>query len=284
MESGVVVGYDQSAPGERALAEAAAEAARRNVALTVVHVVHHVGPDLHRDASAARDRAHYVAEEGVGRALAGHPDLTVQARTVAGHPSAVLAEESSEAELLVVGHHGYGGMSSLRPGSVALRTVAHAPCPSMMVRGSEHQRRGTVVAAVDIDGGSEELLDFAYAEAAARGARLKAVSALDGFWPRMFAGDSGEAGRPSGQAAARAEEALEQLLEPWPERYPGVVTDHELIEGSPTTYLTGATTYADLIVVGVHRRPDNRHGARVGPVAETLLLHADCPVAIVPHD
>src|SRR4030088_2545944 len=44
------------------------------------------------------------------------------------------------------------------------------------------------------------------------------------------------------------EEALEQLLETSPARYPSVVMDRELIEGSPTAFLTGATTYADLIV------------------------------------
>lgn len=127
-------------------------------------------------------------------------------------------------------------------------------------------------------GTSEKLLDFAFTEAASRGARLKAVSAPAPQWPRLYAR------RASGHAAERAEEALEELLESWPERYPEVVTDHELIEGSPTAFLTGATTYADLIVVGAHRRSDGRHGMKLGPVAKTLLQHADCPVAVVPHD
>jgi nucleotide-binding universal stress UspA family protein len=225
MDSGVVVGYDQKPSGERALAEAAAEADRRGVALTLVHALRDVPPN---------------------------------------------------ADLLVVGHRGRG--SFLRPGSGALHTVAHATCPALVVRGSEHRRRGTVVAAVDVGDHAEELLDFAFTEAASRGARLKAVSAPAPQWPRLYAR------RASGHAAERAEEALEELLESWPERYPEVVTDHELIEGSPTAFLTGATTYADLIVVGAHRRADGRHGMKLGPVAKTLLQHADCPVAVVPHD
>lgn len=230
MEPGVVVGYDQLPSSKRVLVEAAAEADRRGVALTLVHAP---GP-------------------------------------------AALADRSSEADVLVVGHHGRG--SFLRPGSVALRTVARATCPALVVRGSEHRPRGTVVAAVDVADDTEELLDFAFTEAASRGARLKAVSAPGPQWPRMFAG------RASGNAAERVEEALERLLEPWPERYPGVVTDHELIEGSPTAFLAGATTYADLVVVGAHRRTDGRQGMKVGPVATMLVQHADCPVAVVPHN
>lgn len=274
MESGVVVGYDQSSPGERVLEEAAAEAARREVPLTVVH---------------ARNTAHHVAEEGAGRVSRRHPGLRVRARSIAGPAPAALVEEASGADLLVLGQRGLGGLGrfggfrglagfggGLRPGSAALRTVARAACPAMVVRGPEHRTRGTVLAAVTVGADAEELLDVAFAEAAARGARLKAVSAMENHWSRMFARDAGQAGR--------AEQALEQLLAPWPDRYPGVVADHELVEGSPATFLTAATTYADLIVVGVRRRAGGRRGTRVGPIAETLLMHADCPVVVVPHN
>jgi nucleotide-binding universal stress UspA family protein len=249
-----------------------------------------------------------IAEQAADRVRARHPGLSVEARSVAGPVPDVLADQSAGADLLVVGHRGHGGFSGFRLGSVALRAVARAVCPSMVVRGSEHRTRGTVVAAVDvghvgyvehIGHVAEEILEVAFTEAALRGARLKVVSALEAFWPRVYAGDSGQLGRSSGQAAQRAEDALQRLLAPWPARYPDVVTDHQLIEGSPTAFLTGATTYADLIVVGVHRadgdrhptrhptrhpvRHGDRHPVRIGPVAETLLLHSDCPVAVVPH-
>lgn len=278
MGSDVVVGYDQTPAGERALAEAAAEAVRRGAALTVVHALH--PSPATREAAAREVAAREVAEEGADRARASHPGLTVRARTHAGPAAAVLADQSAVADLLVVGHHGHG---SLRPGAIALRTVARAACPAMVVRGSEHRPRGTVVAAVDVGECAEELLDFAYTEAAARGARLKAVSARATLWPRRYDGEDGRRGRSLTQAAARAEQALERMLEPWPQAYPGVVTDRELIEGSPTVFLTGATTYADLIVVGARRRTAGRRGRRVGAVAHTLLLHSDCPVAVVPH-
>jgi len=278
MRSGVVVGYDQTPPGERALAEAAGEADRRGVVLTVVHALHH-------EPSEASDEppAHDIAEQAADRVRSSHPGLTVEARTVAGPVPTVLADESSEAELLVVGQHGHGGFNGFHLGSVALRAVARAACPSLVVRGSEHRTRGTVVAAVDVEHASQEILEVAFTEAALRGARLKVVSALEAFWSRAYVGEDGPLGRAPSQAAERAQDALRQLLKPWPAKYPGVETDHELIEGSPTAFLTGATTYCDLIVVGIHRGGGDS-GARVGPVAETLLLHSDCPVAVVPHD
>ncbi|MEY9855428.1 nucleotide-binding universal stress UspA family protein [Catenulispora sp. GAS73] len=279
MRSGVVVGYEQTPPGERALAEAAREADRRGAVLTVVHALHHEPSEASEEPPAPD-----IAEQGADRVRSSHPGLTVEARTVAGPVPAVLADQSSEAELLVVGHHGHGGYNGLHLGSVALRAVARAACPSLVVRGSEHRTRGTVVAAVDVGHTAEEIVEVAFAEAALRGARLKVVSAMEAFWARVYVGDDGPLGRAPSPAAQRAEEALRQLLKPWSARYPHVETDHELIEGSPTAFLTGATTYADLIVVGAHRGTDQRPGVRVGPVAETLLLHSDCPVAVVPHD
>jgi nucleotide-binding universal stress UspA family protein len=297
MPSGVVVGYDPLPSGERALAEAAAEADRRGVELTVVHAlpVPHTIPLPHSLAYAltgapatpptetpAREGPRQnVAEEGADRARAGHPGLTVFARELEGAAPEVLAGQSSGADLMVMGHRGREGF--LHPSSVALRTVARAECPSVVVRGSEHPIRGTVVVDVDVGEDPEELLKFAYTEAASRGARVKAVSAPGVLWPRVYVGDGGP-GRPPSPAAERAEQALERVLEPWPSRYPDVVTDHELIEGSPEAYLAGAATYADLVVVGARRRADGKQGMRVGPVAQTLLLHADCPVAVVPHD
>ncbi|MEZ0110156.1 nucleotide-binding universal stress UspA family protein [Catenulispora sp. EB89] len=295
MRSGVVVGYDQTPPGERALAEAAGEADRRGVVLTVVHALHREPSEqpeqpepFDSGSDSAETSAHDLAEQAADRVRAGHPGLTVEARTVAGPVPAVLAEQSAEAELLVVGQHGHGGRNGLHLGSVALRAVARAVCPSLVVRGSEHRTRGTVLAAVDVGHAAEEILAVAFEEAALRGARLKVVTALEAFWARVSVGEEGPLGRAPSPAAERAEDALQQFLKPWPARYPHVETDHELIEGSPTVFLTGATTYADLIVVGIHRGTDEGddtpHSARVGPVAETLLLHSDCPVAVVPHD
>lgn len=273
MKPGVVVGYDRTESGECALDEAAAEAARRAVGLTVVHASHHghAGP------------LPGIAQEGADRARSRHPGLTVDPRAEDGPAASVLADASDGADLLVVGHRGHGGFAGLQLGSVALRTVTRAVCPTMVVRGSEHEPRGVVLAAVDVGETAEETLDFAFAEAVQRGARLKAISALEILWPWAPPGDAGDLDRASNRAREHADAVLERHLLPWRAKYPGAPAEYEVVEGAPTQILTDATTYADLVVVGARRRGHGHSGVRVGPIAHTLLLHADCPVVVVPH-
>lgn len=288
MRSGVVVvGYDQSPASEPALDAAADEAVRRNVGLTVVHAFRRLAaaspPYEMPAADAPLSAALAIAEQGAERVRARYPVLAVEAKALAGAAPTVLAESSSDAELLVVGRRGRGGFAGLALGSVALRTVTRAACPTLVVRGGRHQTRGTVLAAVDIEDNSDEILDFAFAEAARRGARLKAVFALEMLWPFAYAGDTGELGRASLQAAERAGAKLERLLQPWAAKYPGVTAEHELAQGAPSSVLTEATTFADLVVIGRRRGRERGRGAHLGPLAHVLLLHSDCPVAVVPH-
>lgn len=302
MKPGIVVGYDRTRSSEDALDLAAADAARRGVELTVVHASHH-GPaasppravppaerpmDAGPDAGAPNVVAPNVAapdaaEEGADRARSSHPGLTVHPRAETGAAPSVLADLSSGAALLVVGHRGHGGFAGLELGSVAMRTVTRAVCPTVVARGAGHEARGVVLAAVDVGEEAEETLDFAFAEAVRRGARLRAVSAWEILWPWAPAGDAGDLNRATGRAREHADAVLERHLLPWRAKYPHASVEYEVVEGAPTEVLTAATTGADLVVVGARRRGRGHRGVRVGPTAHTLLRHADCPVAIVPH-
>lgn len=289
MEPTVVVGYDQSPVSELALDEAAAEAERRSATLTIVHAYRSwlvVPPpfEMPIPGYSLHDAATRVAEQAAGRIRADHPGLTVDARAVNGPAAAVLAETAADAGLLVVGHRGHGGFHGLGLGSVALRTVTRSATPTLVVRGGRRQPRGMVLAAVDVVDpapDSEEILGFAFTEAAQRRAELKAVTAWEILWPRAYFGDTGELRAAAELARERAEAALARSLQPWRDKYPDVVAEHTLSDGDPATVLVGATTYADLIVVGARRRDDG--GVRLGPIAHTLLRHADCSVAVVPH-
>lgn len=299
MASGVVVGYDQSPSSERAIGVAAEEAARRGVELTVVHALHHhhgaspSGQEPVRAESASPLSAQDVAELGAERARAAYPGLPAHAVSVAGSAPAALGAASADADLLVVGHRGHSerarnerghsGFGGLRFGDVALRTVSRAGCPAVVVQGAADGTRGVVLAAVDIGDTAEEVLAFAFAEAAQRGARLKAVSALEMLWPFTYAGDHGQLRHASDEAGERAGAALEERLRPWRAQHPDVAVECELDQGDQTAVLIDATAHADLIVVGGRRRGENHRGMHHGPVAGALLHHADCPVAVVPH-
>lgn len=289
MEPTIVVGYDQSPDSELALEEAAAAAERRSAALSVVHAYRTllVAPppfEMPIPAYSKHDAALRVAEPAADRMRADHPGLTITARAVHGPPAQMLAAAAADAELLVVGHRGHGGFPGLGLGSVALRTVTRSSVPTLVVRGGRRQPRGTVLAAVDIvdpDAGSEEILEFAFAEAARRGAGLRAISAWEILWPPAYFGDQGQLRRAADLARERADAALARLLPPWRDKYPQVEAEHELAEGDPATVLLTACAHADLVVAGARRRGDR--GVRLGPIDHTLLRHADCPVAVVPH-
>ena len=60
--------------------------------------------------------------------------VPVQLRVVSGNPGAVLVDEAADADLLVVGHRGRGGIASACLGSVGLHCVLHATCPVVVVR------------------------------------------------------------------------------------------------------------------------------------------------------
>jgi nucleotide-binding universal stress UspA family protein len=70
--------------------------------------------------------------------VAAHPDLCtrvpVTVDAVNGSPAEVLLWASQDADLLVLGHRGRGGFSSVLLGSVGLQCVLRAVCAVTIVR------------------------------------------------------------------------------------------------------------------------------------------------------
>ena len=67
-------------------------------------------------------------------AAVGASPGSVTERTVQGHPAQVLVDASDGAELLVVGNRGHGGFTGMLLGSVSGQVLAHARCPTVIVR------------------------------------------------------------------------------------------------------------------------------------------------------
>ncbi|WP_443065997.1 universal stress protein [Streptomyces sp. NBC_00503] len=64
--------------------------------------------------------------------------------------------------------------------------------------------------------------------------------------------------------------------------YPGVTVEAVVAPGDPAGRLVTASQRADLIVVGRHRRRLRAGSLLMGSVSNAVLLHALCPVAVVP--
>ncbi len=83
-----------------------------------------------------RRRSSAVVESAADEIRTKSPDLTVTTKAVEGNPKDAILEEAREwdADLIVVGSHGYGRFKRMVLGSVAGAVVANALCSVHVVR------------------------------------------------------------------------------------------------------------------------------------------------------
>jgi nucleotide-binding universal stress UspA family protein len=244
----VVVGIDGSRPAQAALEYAAKEAAVRVTSLIAVHAISADGP------------ADDVVAEAVEAARAAHPSLGVTGCSRAGDPVHVLAAMAYGTGLLVVGHRGRSVRSGREAGSVAARLVGAGAVPLMVHRPleppAELAERRAVLVGIDPAHGADTLAQFAFAEAARRGAPLEVI------WLR-----------PTGNGDATATDALRR----WAEKHPDVdLTTTSRYGVDIAIAMAAASHSAQMVIVGTTGRPAAHWAARA------LVDRAGCPVAIVP--
>jgi nucleotide-binding universal stress UspA family protein len=82
--------------------------------------------------------ANDVLTQAVKDTLGDKPEgVEVREHVMVGNTAQVLLNAAADADLLVVGNHGHGGFARALLGSVSQHCVHHAPCPVLVVRGSE---------------------------------------------------------------------------------------------------------------------------------------------------
>jgi len=131
----IVVGVDGSEQGERALDWAVAEASQWGAHLRVVHAwrfgVSSTDPNA-AEAMRQIDRAaQHLLDHEVDRARRAGAD--VDGELVYKGAAQALIDASADADLLVVGNRGRGGVASTILGSVSTACVRHAHCPVVVV-------------------------------------------------------------------------------------------------------------------------------------------------------
>ncbi|MEV4489684.1 universal stress protein [Micromonospora coxensis] len=129
----VVVGVDGSESSQVALGFAVERAAQREVPLRVVRVVGgERRPSEHDGRTTDEERA--VVEQALARWRQTFPDVAVEVDVRPGNPAATLVEASRDAQLVVVGSRGRGGLRGMLLGSVSQQLVQHAHCPVVVAR------------------------------------------------------------------------------------------------------------------------------------------------------
>jgi nucleotide-binding universal stress UspA family protein len=188
-----------------------------------------------------------------------------------GPAAHVLCEHSADATMVVVGHHGRGGLPGSLLGSTGQQVCAHAHGRAVVVRGHWHPAAGYMPGpvAVGADGseGSRAAIAFAAEEAMLREVPLLAVCAL--------------ADSPGGLGGAgRIQEAFDRDIARLEKEYPELTVLRQVTFGQPRTALLDAAAGAQLLIVGSRGRGGLK-GMLLGSVSQAMLHHARCPVGVV---
>ncbi|MEU9451205.1 universal stress protein [Streptomyces sp. NPDC048277] len=279
----LVVGVDGSDASLLAVDWAAAEAARHGVPLRLVYASlweRYEGgtpaADLEGPGAGERVLAEHIVAAAAERAVRRAPEAEVTTGIVPEDAVDALLHEGDTACALVTGSRGRGELKGMLLGSVGLTVAARAHCPVIVVRGDRAGTAGTheriLLAAGDPESGGTAAR-FAFREAEARGCTLDVVRA----WRR-----STRSAQPAGEAERNASALLDTLLRAPMAEHPTVRVRSVTVEGPAHRILVNRSAAADLVIVGARRR-HGRPGLQLGRVGHTLLHHADCPVAVVPH-
>jgi nucleotide-binding universal stress UspA family protein len=299
MSRTVTVGIDGSPESLAAAAWAAREARLRGLPLRLVNVWEPVPEPMGRAPLLGADAEHEWRERVLREAADGirarHPDVEVVVEQVSGRAAAALSEAAGDAELLVLGSRGLGGVGGFLTGSVGQSVVAHAEVPVVLVRvweqaagdhggpadiPSAEAPRRPVVLGLDTGRPDDTLIRFAFDAAARHDTSLKAVHAWSP--PAHFTHSDFEHREIEAELGRWDAAVLSEVLGPWKQKVPSVEVVEESRPGKPARHLVEASREASLVVVGrrVRRSP---LGARTGPVTHAVLHHAAAPVAVVAH-
>jgi len=291
MSAPVVVGFDGSSSARAAVQYGVREALLRGCGLRVIHAFS--WPLIYPPFGAEydpHDHGPRVAMLNLLKVMArdvqrDHPDLAVDTRIVDGSPGGVLVAASSEAAVLVVGHRGMGGFTSLLAGSVGIQATGHADCPVVVVRGKPttaglQPDNGPIVLGFDGSPSAVMAADAAFAQAQRWGVELLVVHHRPPHTAR-----AGAAAAVAGNCPPLCmTDELATSLRVAAATYTDVTYRTEVMHGeSAATTLIAASRGIDagLLVVGA-RGVGGFRGLVMGSTSRSLVEHAPCPMMVVP--
>jgi nucleotide-binding universal stress UspA family protein len=289
----IVVGVDGSPNSAAALRWAHAEARRRGDHLVALFAWGFVQPghaggnqtfDPAYDARRAATVLAATVEDALGPDVAGIVERRVPHELALG----ALLEAAADAELLVVGARGAGGLHGLLLGSVSQQLLHRTSGPLAIIRSAapvegpedvSATAPGRIVVGVDESASARRALHWAADEARLRGVPLDVVRA----WHVLYAVAAPVAGYPGAvdamEATARA--GLDRALAAIEAvGMPGPVAGR-VVQGSAGPAILDAALGADLTVLGT-RGHGAVTGALLGSVTHYVARHAPGPVVVVP--
>lgn len=249
----VVVGIDGSPAAEVAIRWAAIEAAALRSPLQLVYAMTSDGLP-----ATAGD----IVYKAVAQARGLAPGIVIDSRIERGSPSEALVKASGRAAVVVIGSRGLGLMVGALVGSTGLDLAANAHCPVVVVRPDLGALAGIrVVIGYDGSPAGDTALKFGLDYARRHNLAVRVVAA-----------------QPIGTELHRiTEDELREVVH----AHGGHDAELIHITGHPAEHILRLSADAALIVLGARGR-GGFAGMLIGSVSQTVLHHADAPVAVIP--
>jgi len=192
---------------------------------------------------------------------------------VEGHAVDVMLQRlrKRSPDLVVMGSHGRSGVARLLLGSVAENVVREAECPTLVVRGPEipagQRLLHRVLCPVNLTDTARECAELASGVAAALGAELRVLQAVEGKAPH-------------------SDTTREHLCQWVPEDVRSRCRVSEIVvkgDAAEQIILSARREKIDLIVLGAERRSFLEFST-LGRTTERVLRHGPSSILLVPHD
>jgi nucleotide-binding universal stress UspA family protein len=284
----ITVGVDGSPNGREALRFSLSEARLRGARLRVVHSwsippLTATGVGMIPAYGLLRDELGAAAEETLDGELervdARGENVEIERRIAKGDAARAILDGAADAELLVVGSRGHGGVTGALLGSVSRACLHHAPCPVAVVHVAHHAERSRIVVGADGSPGAMAALEWAFEEARLRGAAVHVVSAYEEPWGAAAGGHAGPELIVELRAALAddAERRLDEVRASAPD---DIEITGEAVFGPPGQALVEAAADADLLVVGSRGRGGFK-SLLLGSVSQHCATHAGGVVVVV---
>ena len=231
-------------------------------------------PQVNEALEAQREGARKYLDLTAEKEIQGRVPFDTSLIESAPAPGIVTAAENAQADLIVMGTHGRGGLDRLLMGSVAEKVVRESRVPVLTVRGIGDEAAGCrlpirkILCPINFTDVAREALHYAGDLAQRFDAELVVVTSLEN----------------NGDASDEAVREQEQKLCTW---VPDGVQAHCTVEpivrrgdAAEQILRTAREVGSDLVVIGAQHRPF-LEATILGTTSIRVLRHAACPVLTV---
>lgn len=287
--SGVVVGFDGSPAADIALRWGAEAAVGHGLPLTLLTARPDAeAPVLDLEEELVEELIEVDLVEALEAACeqvrVTHPDLTVRTVIHPDSPVEGLLAASTTADMIVIGSRGLGGFQGLLLGSTAMEVTPYAECPvvvqyvpdekSLAARANARHPNAVVVA---YDGSSFALRALMFAMTYADAMKLGVAIVYVSPGSRQRAPIAVERDAEWLPFEVRQDFTVAALVA---SAHPDVPVTYLHAVGRPAGVLISEAAGAPLAVVGTRGRGGISQ-LMLGSVGQQMLLHAECPMAMV---